>query len=106
MNKLIRTPEDWFEAQQRKELEGDTPIPKDIPIPELAEKVVRGEVKLSPQQVRVLIELLPFHAPKLSAVAIGTLDGTTFAERLERAVNRSERAMLIEGRAVQVDEHD
>jgi hypothetical protein len=56
--------------------------------------------------MRAMVELLPFHAPKLSSVAIGTIDGTTFAERLERAVNRSQRAKLIEGRAVQVDEHD
>jgi len=65
---------------------------------------MRGEVKLSPQQMRAMVELLPFHTPKLSSVAIGTLDGTTFAERLERAVERSDRAKLIEGSAVQVDE--
>ena len=62
--------------------------------------VMRGEVKLSPQQMRAMVELLPFHAPKLSSVAIGTLDGTAFAERLERAINRSDRAKLIEGHAI------
>jgi hypothetical protein len=103
MNRLIRTPQDWYEEQQRKALEGDTPIPKDVPLLELAEKVVRGEVKLSPQQISVLIELLPFHAPKLSAVAVGTLDATTFAERLERAIARSE-AKLIDGRVVEVED--
>jgi hypothetical protein len=46
--------------------------------------------------MRAMVELLPFHAPKLSSVAVGTLDGTTFAERLERAIRASEK--VIEGR--------
>jgi hypothetical protein len=103
MNKLIKTPQDWFEEQQRKEA-GDTPIPKDIPLLELAEKVVPGEVKLSPQQIRVLIELLPFHAPKLSSVALGYLNAQDFASRLDRAIDCSERAMLIEGRVIESDD--
>ena len=36
------------------------PIPDDIPITELAEQVVRGKVKLSRSQMRMLIELLPY----------------------------------------------
>ena len=32
---------------------------------EIADQVVRGKLRFSPQQVRVLIELLPFHMPKL-----------------------------------------
>ncbi len=81
-------------------------IPKGITAPELAEMVMRGEVKLTAQQMRAMIELLPFHAPKLTAVAIGTLDGTTFAERLERAIERSNDARvpkLIEARAIEND---
>ena len=46
--------------------------------------VMRGEVKLSPQQMSAMIELLPFHAPKLSAVGVGYLTNDTFAEKLER----------------------
>ena len=62
--------------------------------------VMRGEVKLSPQQMRAMIELLPFHAPKLSAVGVGYMTGDTFAERLDRAIARSDRAKLIEGHAI------
>jgi hypothetical protein len=79
-------------------------IPKGVTAPELADMVMRGEVKLSPQQMRAMVELLPFHAPKLSSVAVGTLDGTTFAERLERAIRASDRAKLIEGNVVQVED--
>jgi hypothetical protein len=72
----------------------------------LAEQVARGKRKVSPQQMRILIELLPYYAPKLTAIAVGHLTANTFAERLDRAVDRSNRAKLIEGHAtqVQVDE--
>jgi hypothetical protein len=80
------------------------PIPDDIPLPELAEQVVRGKVKLGRDQMRMLIELLPYLRPKLTAVAVGHLTGEDFYARLERAINRSERAKLIEGRAERVDD--
>jgi hypothetical protein len=75
-------------------------IPKGVTAPELADMAMRGEVKLSPQQMRAMIELLPFHAPKLSSVALGYLNGTDFASRLDRAIDRSERAKLIEAHAI------
>ncbi len=46
----------------------------DISIPSLAEQVVRGKVKLSRPQQRMLIELLPYYMPKLSAVALSTIN--------------------------------
>jgi len=91
MNRF-RTPQDWYEAQQKKELLGDEPIPDNVPLPELAEQVVRGKVKLSAPQLRMLIELLPFHLPKLSAVGVGFMTNNTFAERLDRAIDASEKA--------------
>jgi len=42
-------------------------IPDNIPLMQLADMVVRG--KLSPSQMRLPIELLPYHAPKPTAVA-------------------------------------
>ncbi len=48
----------------------------------------------------MLIELLPFYMPKLSSVGVGFLDASDFATRLERAVQRSDRAKLIEGHAI------
>jgi hypothetical protein len=58
----------------------DEVIPDNIPLMELADRVVRGKLKLSPPQQRMLIEMLPYIAPKLSATAIATMDGKTFAE--------------------------
>jgi hypothetical protein len=65
-------------------------IPKGITAPDLADMVMRGEVKLSPQQMRAMIELLPFHAPKLTAVALSSMTAQDFASRLERALQRSD----------------
>src|SRR5215469_3188647 len=93
---------DKIEAEQRQQATDQ--IPDHIPLAELAEQVVRGKVKLTPAQQRMLIELLPFHMPKLSAVAVGRLTGEDFASRLDRAVDASNRAKLIEARAVEVED--
>src|SRR5215472_16522347 len=91
-----------IEAEQHQQTTDQ--IPDNIPLSELAEQVVRGEVKLSQSQLRMLIELLPFHLPKLSAVALGRLTGEDFATRLDRAVEASNRAKLIEGQVIECDD--
>jgi len=75
-------------------------IPKGVTAPELADMVMRGEVKLSPQQMRAMIELLPFHAPKLHSVGVGYLKGEDFPSRLDRAIEASNKAKVIEARAI------
>jgi hypothetical protein len=94
---------DQIEAEQRQQM--SELIPDNIPLQELAEQVVSGKVKLTPMQQRMLIELLPFYMPKLSAVGVGYLSNDTFAERLDRAIARSDRAKLIEAHAIR-DEPD
>jgi hypothetical protein len=51
----------------------------------------------------MLIEMLPFIAPKLSAVGVGYISGNDFASRLERCIERSNRAKLIEARVEPTD---
>jgi hypothetical protein len=63
----------------------EAPIPDDLPLLDLADQVVRGKIKLSAQQMRMLIEMLPFVAPKLMAVGVGTIHNQDFANRLDRA---------------------
>jgi hypothetical protein len=75
----------------RKDPEPD-PIPDDISLMELADRVVRGKLKLGAQQMRLLIELLPYHAPKLMAVANVT-EGS-FAKMLDAAIARSQPKLL------------
>src|SRR5215468_8129210 len=95
----VRAVLDQIEAEQRQSAACNA-IPDNIPLAELAEQVVRGKVKLSPPQMRMLIELLPFHMPKLSAVAVGRLTGEDFASRLDRAVDASNRTKLIEAHVI------
>jgi len=76
------------------------PAQSTIKAPELADMVMRGEVKLSPQQMRAMIELLPFHAPKLHSVGVGYLKGEDFPSRLDRAIEASNKAKVIEARAI------
>jgi hypothetical protein len=95
---------DQIEAEQRQQV--SEPIPDNISLAELAKQVVRGKVKLSREQMRMLIELLPFYMPKLSSVALGYLDAIDFASRLDRAIDRRNNAKLIEGRAVVVEDHE
>jgi hypothetical protein len=42
--------------------------------------------------------------PKLSAVGVGYLTNDTFAQRLDRAIARSDRAKLIEAKVVHIEE--
>ena len=82
-------------------------IPDDISITELAEDVVRGKRKLSQPQMRMLIELLPYYAPKLTAVAVGWQKGEDFYTRLDKAVNASEKArLIIEAKAIPINNDD
>src|SRR3974377_1289264 len=64
---------------------------------------VWGKRRLSREQMRMLIELLPYCAPKLTAIAVGALNGQDFYTKLDRAIERSERAKLIEARAEPTD---
>jgi hypothetical protein len=77
-------------------------IPDDIPLDELAESVVRGKRTLTPPQLRLLIELLPYYRPKLTAVA--HYQGS-FAEALEQAIerraNRPPPSLMIEAKPVE-----
>src|SRR6516164_5270198 len=97
----MKFPDDEFV----KVVEQEPTLPKHTRALELLQMVYRGEFKASPQQLRAAIESLPYENPKLTAVAVGHLTGEDFYNRLERAINRT-NVKLIEGRAMQVDEHD
>jgi hypothetical protein len=64
---------------------------------ELAQAVVRGKIALSPQQQRMLIELLPFHAPKQSATTTVNLDMGALDRAIERSGIGPKMMRMIEG---------
>jgi hypothetical protein len=55
-------------------------------------------------RLRAAVEAAPYEHPKLTAVALGRFTGEDFATRLERAVEASNRAKLIEGRVIERDD--
>ena len=91
MNSKIRAAIDQIEAERHQGLE---PIPDDVGLEELVDGVIRGKYRLTANGLRTLIAWMPHFAPKLQAVGFGYLK-PGFAERLEDAINRSERAKLV-----------
>jgi hypothetical protein len=70
-------------------------IPEGITALELLRLAYRGKIKLTPQQARCAIEALPYENPKLSATAIATMDGKSFAEALDRCIERSKQSVPL-----------
>src|SRR5215469_10732731 len=78
-------------------------LPEGTTAKEALRMVYRGEIVLSPQQMRAAIESLPYENPKLSATAIATMDGKSFAEALDRAIARSNSPVpLLNGPVEQI----
>jgi len=67
----------------------DPMLPDDMTAKQALELEMRGRIKLTPSQFRAAKELLPYENPKLTAVAIGHMDQSSFAAALERAILRS-----------------
>ena len=78
-------------------VEQEPELPEGIMALELLQLAYRGKIKLTPQQARCAIESLPYETPKLSATAVATMDGKSFAEALERAIARSKSPPLLNG---------
>ena len=53
------------------------------------EMEMRGEIELTPRQHNAAKVLIEYQEPRLSAVAVGHMDGTSFAAALERCLARS-----------------
>jgi hypothetical protein len=67
---------------------------------EYLQRIYRDPNQPTPVRMRAAIEALSFENPKLSAVGVGYINNDSFAQRLDRAILRSEAAKLIEGHAI------
>jgi hypothetical protein len=85
-----------IEAQERE--------PERVNSLEYLQRIYRDPTQPTPVRMRAAIEALSFENPKLSAVGVGYIHNDTFAQRLDRAILRSEAAKLIEGCVVEDDE--
>ena len=74
------------------ELEQEPIVPEGETSLQLLQAIYKDKKQPLNVRVRCAIEALQYEVPKLSATAIATIDGQTFAEALERATARSEIA--------------
>jgi hypothetical protein len=81
---------------------GDEPVPDNSL--EFLQSIYRDIAQPLALRMRAAIEALPFETPKLTAVASAEFDGRTFAELLDRAIERSHGMRLIE--AMPVEQHN
>jgi len=73
--------------------------PEKVNAQEYLQAIYRDPTKPIAVRMRAAIESL-YENPRLSAVAVGRLTGEDFASRLDRAVDASNGAKLIEGQVI------
>src|SRR5215472_2219691 len=104
-----KKPDGWVLDYGADKLQKRELIPDELSYDQIADEVIRGKRKLSPQQLRWLIEIFPYYRPKLTAVATAALDGNSFGELLDRAIARVERSKqpppIIEAKALPTVPH-
>jgi hypothetical protein len=59
------------------------------------QRIYRSTQQPMSTRMRAAIEALPFEKPKLSATAIASIDGATFAQALERCIERSRNPPML-----------
>ena len=64
-------------------------LPEGCTARQFLQMVMRGEIDPEPRQVNAAKVLIEYEEAKLSAVAVGHMDGTSFAAALERCIARS-----------------
>jgi hypothetical protein len=91
----VKFPDDQFTDPNLVTKDDRFVLPEGTTAKQALEMVYRGEIVLSPQQMRAAIECLQFEVPKVSAVAVTHMDGSDFASALERAIERSKGPVLL-----------
>jgi len=100
----VKFPDDQFTDPSLVTRDKRFVLPLGTTAKQALEMVYRGEIVLSPQQMRAAIECLQFEVPKVSAVAISHMNGQDFASALERAIQRSKTPLPLP--APKVIEHE
>ena len=87
------SPAELIKERQRRvdEMNGLVALPAGITARQFMQMVMRGELEPTPKQFSAAKALIEYEEPKLSAVAVGHMDGTSFAQALERAILRSKQ---------------
>jgi hypothetical protein len=99
-----RSPAELILAHQERIGQDNGRQPEQIDALTYLRRIYRNPLEPTSVRIRCAVEALPYENPRLSAVAVGRLSGEDFAARLDRAVEASNRAKLIEGRVIEVEE--
>jgi hypothetical protein len=85
------SPAELIEERQRRvdEMNGVGVLPKGTTARQFLQMVMRGELEPTHKQFIAAKVLIEYEEPKLSAVAVGHMDGTSFAAQLDRCIERS-----------------
>ena len=88
------SPAELIKERQRRvdEMNGLVALPAGITARQFMQMVMRGEIDPLPKQMNAAKVLIEYEEAKLTAVAVGHMDGTSFAAQLERCLARSEAA--------------
>src|SRR5262249_49954968 len=70
---------------------------------EYLQSIYRNPMEETGKRIRAATEALPHESPRMASVAVGHFTGQDFATRLEKAIDASNRAKLIEGRVIERD---
>jgi len=82
--RAVKFPDDAFTDPSLLTKDERFVLPEGTTAKQALEMVYRGEIALSPQQMRAAIECLQFENPKVSAVAVTHMNGQDFASALDR----------------------
>jgi hypothetical protein len=85
---------DHDEINEREAPDGETAL-------HLLQSIYRNKLAPLPVRIRCAVEGSPYENPKLSAVAVASLNGNSFAAALDRAIARSRSVPLIEAKSVE-----
>ena len=88
----------YFSALRSELDNGEPEVPEGETSLMLLQAVYRDKKQPLNVRVRCAVEALQYEVPKLSATAIATMDGKTFAEALEKAIERSKGPLLLNGK--------
>jgi len=91
----VKFPDDAFTDPSLLTKDERFVLPEGTTATQALEMVYRGEIVLSPQQMRAAIECLQFENPKVSAVAVTHMNGQDFASALDRAIERSRSPLVM-----------
>jgi hypothetical protein len=95
-----RSPAELILAHQKRLGQVNATEQEPISALEYLQSIYRNPTEETGKRIRAATEALPHESPRMASVAVGYFTGQDFATRLEKAIEASNRAKVIEGRVL------